>query len=96
MKNIQISAIAIALSALFANQAMAANNAPITRAEVKASLVEAINTGNMLVTESGLLARQISPNNYATETRPSLTRQEVRDKLATAIANGLHDQHISY
>lgn len=80
MKKIQISTIAIALSALFANQAMAANNAPITRAEVKAALVEAINNGNMLVTESGLLARQVSPSNYVIEANHSLSRQEVRDE----------------
>jgi len=45
MTRTQISAIAFAFSALFAGQAMAATDAPVTRAQVKAELAEAINSG---------------------------------------------------
>lgn len=44
-----ISTVAIALSALFAGQAIAAdvNNGPLTRAQVKAELAEAVSTGQI-------------------------------------------------
>lgn len=41
----QIPAIPIAFATLFAGQAMAASDAPITRAQVKAELAEAIANG---------------------------------------------------
>ncbi|MDO5666283.1 MAG: DUF4148 domain-containing protein [Alcaligenaceae bacterium] len=95
MKSTQISAIAIALSALFTSQAMAADYAPKTRTQVQTELAEAINNGNMLVTESGRLAKQVSPSNYPTANSNSLSREVVRAELAEAVADGSLNAHIS-
>lgn len=88
MKRTQISAIAIAFSTLFAGQAIAADTAPVTRAQVKAELVEAINNGYTVVTESGRLAKDVFLNNYPAPQAESLTREQVRIELAQAAANG--------
>jgi len=45
MTRTQLSAIAIALSTMLAGQAMAADNVPVTRAQVKAELAEAMANG---------------------------------------------------
>lgn len=88
MKRTQISAIAIAFSTLFAGQALAADNAPITRAQVKAELAQAVNSGHTVVTESGRLAKDVFSSNYPAPQVESLTRAQVRAELAEAVANG--------
>lgn len=96
MKRIQISTIAIALSALFTGQAIAQDSAPLTRTQVQAEMVEAINTGHVMVTESGRLANDVFSSNYPQqENVSSKTREEVRKELVEAIANGSLDKHIS-
>ena len=95
LKRTQISAIASAFSTLFAGQAIAADTVPVTRAQVKAELVEAINNGYTVVTESGRLAKDVFPANYTQESSVGKSREEVRQELAEAIESGLLDQHIS-
>jgi TPP-dependent 2-oxoacid decarboxylase len=88
MKRIQISTIAIALSALFTGQAIAQDSAPLTRTQVQAEMVEAINTGHVMVTESGRLANDVFSSNYSVPQVESLTRAEVLAELAEAINKG--------
>ncbi len=95
MKRTQISAIAIVFSTLLATQAIAADNAPLTREQVKAELVQAVNSGDVVVTESGLLAKDVFSSNFPMPQVESLTREQVRAELADAIENGLFEQHIS-
>lgn len=92
----QISAIAFAFSTLFAGQAMAASDAPMTRAQVKAELAEAIRTGNIVVGESGEHLNEIYPHNYAAQQSAStVTRAQVQAELAEAAANGQLYRYIS-
>lgn len=88
MKRTQISAVAIAFSTLFAGQAMAVDNAPITREQVKAEIVQAVNNGYNVVTESGHFAKDVFSSNYPAPQVESLTRAQVRAELAEAIASG--------
>lgn len=87
MKRTQLSAIAIAFSTLFAGQAMASDTAPITREQVKAEIVQAVNNGYNVVTESGHLAKDIFSSNYPTPQVESLTREQVRAELTETIAS---------
>lgn len=88
MTRTQFSAIAIAFSALFSAQAMAADNGPATRAQVKAELAEAIQAGNMILDEGGQLYKEAFPNNYPAKQVEAKSRAEVRAELAQAIRNG--------
>lgn len=88
MTRTQASAIALALSALFAGQAMAADNNPVTRAQVQAELAEAIRTGNMVYDEGGRLLNEVFPQNYPAKEVASKSRTEVRAELAEAIRTG--------
>ena len=89
MTRTQISAIAFAFSALFAGQAMAATDAPVTRAQVKAELAEAIRSGNMIADENGQQLNEIFPHNYpAQQAGSSVSRAQVKAELAAAINNG--------
>ena len=84
MNRTQISAIAIALSALIAGPAIAADNGPATRAQVKAELAEAVRTGNVIISTSGELAREAHPNNYPAPSASTVTRAQVQAELAEA------------
>src|SRR5690554_2494508 len=89
MKGTQLSAIAIAFSTLFAGQAMAAHDAPVTRAQVQAELAEAVRTGNIVPGESGQRLNQLYPNNYpAQQTSSTVTRAQVKAELAEARRTG--------
>jgi len=89
MKRIHIPAIAIAFSALFAGQAMAADVAPMTRAQVQAELAEAVRTGNLIVGELAQKQKDISPGMYPAEQRIStVTRAAVKAELAQAVQAG--------
>lgn len=89
MTRTQISAIAFAFSTLFAGQAMAASNAPVTRAQVQAELAEAVRTGNVVVGESSAKLNQVFPNNYvAQQPASTVTRAQVQAELAEAINAG--------
>ena len=59
-------------------------------------LVEAINKGNVIVSESGQLANEVFSANYDIRNNGSKSRKEVRAELTAAIENGLLDKHISF
>lgn len=88
MTRTQFSAIALVFSTVFASQVMAADNGPITRAQVKSELADAIQAGNMILDEGGQLYREAFPNNYAAKQVEAKSRTEVRAELAQAIRNG--------
>lgn len=88
MTRTQLSAIAIAFSTLFAGQAMAANDAPVTRAQVQAELAEAIRSGNVIINESGERLNEAFPHNYSAEVASTVSREQVRAELSEAIRNG--------
>lgn len=82
-------AIALAFTSLFAAQAIAATNAPVTRAQVKAELAEAIRTGNVSSGESGLKLNEQFPHRYpAQRAATSKSREQVKTELAEAISTG--------
>lgn len=85
----KISAIALAFSALFAGHAMAADNGPATRDQVRAELAEAVRTGNIFVGESGQRLNEMFPHNYpAQDAAESKTHEQVRAELDEAIRAG--------
>ncbi len=67
-----------------------AQNAPLTRAAVKAELAEAIRTGNVLANnESGLKLNELYPSNYPANTEQTgKTRAQVQAELAEAVRTG--------
>lgn len=89
MTRTQISTIALAVSALFVGQAMAADNGPATRAQVKAELAEAVRTGNVVANVTGELKNQAFPKSYpAQQNVASKSRDQVRAELADAVRTG--------
>jgi hypothetical protein len=95
MTRIQVSAIALAFTTFLTGHAMAASDAPVTRAQVQAELTEAIRTGNIIVGESGDRLNEIMPNNYAAGRNViSKSRAQVQSELAEAIASGELRRHI--
>lgn len=88
MTRTQISTIAFAVATLFAGQAMAAGDAPVTRAQVKAELAEAIRSGNVIIGEDGTLMNEAFPHNYSAQQASSVTRAQVKAELAEAIRSG--------
>lgn len=88
MTRTQISAMAIAFSALFGGQALAADTSSLTRTQVKAELAEAVRTGNIVFHEDGTLYNEVFPHNYPTKNVVSKTRAEVKAELAEAVRTG--------
>lgn len=90
MTRTQLSAIAIALSTMFAGQAMAADaNAGLTRDQVKAELAEAIRTGNIVTGESSARLNEQFPQLYPEQqVHSSVTRAQVKAELAEAVRTG--------
>lgn len=88
MTRARISALALALTSVFAAQAMAATEGPMTREQVQAELAEAVRTGNVFVNETGERLRDIYPNNYPVQTATSVTREHVLAELAEAKRTG--------
>src|SRR5690606_31700699 len=83
------SATVLSFAALFAGQAMAANDAPVTREQVKAELAEAIRTGNIVTGESSTKLNEQFPQLYPQqEDASSVTRAQVKAKLAQARRTG--------
>jgi hypothetical protein len=84
--NIKFAATAL----IFATSLMASTSfAEVTRAQVKAELVEAIRTGNMLANDdSGRTLKQVRPDLYPAQAPSSLTREQVKAELAEAIRTG--------
>lgn len=83
------SSAILSFAALFGGQAMAANDAPVTREQVKAELAEAIRTGNIVTGESGAKLNEQFPQLYPQqEAASSVTRAQVKAELAEAIRTG--------
>jgi uridine phosphorylase len=83
-------ATAFSFATLLAGQAMAANSdTPMTRAQVKAELAEAIQAGNVVVGESSVRLNEAYPHHYATQSNVAgKSRQEVKAELAEAASTG--------
>lgn len=82
-------AVALAFTAMFAGQAMAATtDAPVTREQVKAELAEAIRTGNVSYGESGLKLNEQFPQRYPAQHVASKSREQVKAELAEAVRTG--------
>jgi predicted RNase H-like HicB family nuclease len=88
----RLSVVAIALSTLVAGHALAADpSVAKTREQVRAELVEAQRTGNLIAdSETGLRFNQLYPSLYpqATVAAVGKTRDEVKAELAEAQRNG--------
>jgi predicted RNase H-like HicB family nuclease len=91
MNRSYFSAITLAVAALAAGNAMAADaSAPKTREQVKAELAEAIRTGDIVVNgETQQKANEVNPGLYpAKPVLQGKTREEVKAELAEAIRTG--------
>ena len=87
----RLSLIAVALSTFVAGHAMAAD--PVvskTRAEVRAELIEAQRTGNILANgETGMLLKDLYPSQYPSQaTVQAKSRDDVRAELIEAQRTG--------
>lgn len=84
------SALALTFAALLAGPAMAANtDAPVTRAQIKAELAEAVRTGNIAYDESGIKLNEVFPHHYISEQQVSRkTREQVKAELVEAVRTG--------
>lgn len=89
MKRTQLSAIAFVVAAAFTAPAMAVSDTAVTRDQVKAELAQAVQAGNMLVSENGETYREAFPQNYPSQ-QPvaSVTREQVKAELAEAVEAG--------
>lgn len=67
-----------------------AQNAPLTRAEVKAQLAEAVRTGDLIADgQTGLKLNEINPTNYpAKADQLGKTRAQVKAELVEALRTG--------
>ncbi len=91
MNRSYFSAITLAVAALAAGQAIAADaHTPKTREQVKAELAEAIRTGDIVVnSETGQKANEANPGLYpAKPVVQGYTRAQVKAELAEAIRTG--------
>ena len=84
MKANVLSSIALAVAALSAGQVFAADaNAPLTREQVRAELLQAQQAGDVIGdVESGRTLREMYPNRYPAATVQAKTRAEVRLQAA--------------
>ncbi len=86
-----VSAIALAVAALSAGQALAQDATPKTREQVRAEVMEAIRTGDVVAdADTGVKLNQLFPGRYAAQTAVAQgkTRAEVKAEVAQAIRNG--------
>lgn len=99
MKRSYISAVALAVAALSAGQGMAADaSTPITRAQVKAELAEAIRTGDISTDhETGRKMNELFPGSYpAKAAAQGKTRDQVKAETAEAIRTGTMPVYYGY
>lgn len=79
------SFLLVSLSALSAGQALAAEPAGLTRAQVLAELEQARKDGTLIVdNEAGLTAREVRPDLYPSAASNGKTRAEVLAELKAA------------
>lgn len=90
MKANVISSIALAVAALSAGHAFAADvDAPLTREQVRAEFVRAQQAGEVIGdNESGLTLREMYPSRYPAVTAQAKSRAEVKAELAQAQRDG--------
>ncbi len=91
MNRSYLSTIALAVAALTAGQAFAANaSSAKTREQVKAELTEAVRTGNIMANgDSGQMLNDGFPDRYpAKPVVQGKTRAQVQAELAEAIRTG--------
>jgi hypothetical protein len=90
MKSAYVSAIALAIAALSAGQTLADDAAPKTREQVRAELLEAQRTGDLIGDgETGMKLNQLYPHRYpAAAVAEGKTRAEVRAELGEAQRTG--------
>ena len=91
MNRSYLTAVTLAVAALSAGQALAADtDAPKTREQVRAELREAQRTGDIVADgETGQKLNQLYPNRYpATATAQGKTREQVRAELREAQRTG--------
>lgn len=87
MKRSQITAIALAVAALSAGHAMAAE--PLSRAQVQAELADAIRTGELIAGATGQKLNEASPHLFAAKAVVAgKSRAQVNAELAAAIRSG--------
>lgn len=85
----QVSAVALALGTLLAGQAMAADEAAVTRAQVQAELAEWVRNGNESVGEAGIRLNELLPHLYPAQQTPSAaTREQVQQELSESNRKG--------
>ena len=88
-----ISTVAIALSALLAGQAFAANTnaSPVTRAQVQAELAEAVRNGQIFDNAQDTMLNRAYPQRYTNanaQAQAGKTRAQVQAELAQAAQRG--------
>ncbi len=84
MKNVRISVIALALTALCAGSVFAADMTPKTRDQVRAELVQAQRDGTMIFDgETGATFREKFPTNY-----PMTSMQTPNTTRSTTVGMG--------
>jgi ribosomal protein L30E len=91
MNRSTFSALALAVAALAATNAIAADaSAPKTREQVKAELAEAVRTGDIVVNgETGQKANEMFPGLYPAKPEfQGKTREQVQAELAQAVRTG--------
>lgn len=89
MTRTQTSIITLAVAALFAGPAMAANTGTLSREQVKTELAEAVRTGNVVTGESSARLNEQFPQNYLDQQVAStVSRAQVQAELAEAVQTG--------
>lgn len=99
MNRITVSALALALTALSAGHALAADTTK-TRAQVEAERQEALRTGNVVASIDGYgnqKLNEVFPGQYpAKASVGGKTRAQVEAERQLAIRSGALDQHPAY
>ena len=90
MKTSYAATIAFSLATLAASHAMAMSSAPLTREQVRAELVQAQLSGDIVADgERGLKLNELHPGNYPTKpASQGKTREQVRAELTQAQVSG--------
>jgi len=88
-----LSALSLSLAALVAGNAFAADaSAPKTREQVRAELVQAQSTGNILAQgNSGKLLNELYPNSYPAK---AVAQSKTRDQVLAELVEAQHTGNI--
>jgi hypothetical protein len=91
MRNFSIFPLALGITLVSASQVWAQEaSGPKTREQVRAELMEAIRTGNLLANDdSGRMLNEVNPSAYPPKpVQPCKTREQVRAELEQARRTG--------